>query len=317
MHHNLIDLHHHGRPAAFFEVLRASGRTTMGGRPFPPPWEPESALRMMDAEGIRSAILSAPDADLLYRDATIALRLSRILNELFAEVTDAYPDRFGGFASLPMPHLEPSIAEAIYALDVLKLDGVMLSTSYDGHYPGHPEFDPLMDELDRRHAAVFVHPVTPIGMDARSLEFPASLLEYTFDTTRCIVNMLHHDYPKRFRNIKFIFSHGGGAAPYLHNRLGLMEYFLQSGEFRKSAGAALKYFYYDVALACSDPILEFLKRVVGLDRVVFGSDYPQAPDRMIHSSIDTLLCSDVLTADERKGITFHNARRLFSRLQGA
>jgi predicted TIM-barrel fold metal-dependent hydrolase len=190
----------------------------------------------------------------------------------------------------------------------------MLSTSYDGHYPGHPEFDPLMAELDRRQAVVFVHPATPLGMDNRLLEFPASLMEYTFDTTRCIVNMLHHDYPKRFANIKFIFSHGGGAAPYLHNRLGLMEYFLQTGEFRKSAGRALRYFYYDVALACSDPILEFLGHVVGFDRVVFGSDYPQAPQQMIQTSINTLSQSSVISDDARKSIASENARRLFPRL---
>jgi predicted TIM-barrel fold metal-dependent hydrolase len=314
MSNGLIDLHHHGRPAAFFSAVAATGRTTMGGRPFPPAWTTDTALRMMDQRGIRTAILSAPDADLLYKDSNIALRLSRILNEMFAEVADSRPARFGGFASLPMPHIDLAIAEAAYALDLLKLDGVMLSSSYSGCYLGHPKFEPLMIELDRRQAVVFVHPVTPPGTDVLSLDFPAALLEYVFDTTRCIVSLLRHDYPERFPSIKFVFSHAGGAAPYLDTRLGLLEHFFDSGEFRRPAGRSLRHFYYDVALSCSGPILEFLKRVVGLDRVVFGSDYPQCPEPLIGDSIATLSNSQLLSAEERRAVGAGNACRLLPRL---
>src|SRR3954447_23955697 len=72
----LIDFHHHARPAAFFEALADSGRTTMGGRPFPPAWTIANALTLMDRTQIATAVVSAPDADLLYRDRTVALRLS-------------------------------------------------------------------------------------------------------------------------------------------------------------------------------------------------------------------------------------------------
>src|SRR6478672_7063264 len=160
----LIDFHHHARPAAFFEALADSGRTTMGGRPFPPAWTIANALCLMDRARIATAVVSAPDADLLYRDRTVALRLSRLLNELFAATIQSQPRRFGAFASLPMPHVEDSLKEIAFVLDELRLDGVMLSTSYDGRYLGSPGFDALLAELDRRRAAIFVHPVTPMGL---------------------------------------------------------------------------------------------------------------------------------------------------------
>src|SRR6185437_6327357 len=87
----LIDFHHHARPQAFFDALAQCGKTTMGGRPFPPGWTAGKAAELMDRMGIATALLSAPDADLLYRDRTIALRLSRLMNELFAGTIAARP----------------------------------------------------------------------------------------------------------------------------------------------------------------------------------------------------------------------------------
>ncbi len=123
MQDGLIDVHHHARPQAFFDTLAETGRNTMGGRPFPPGWTAGKALALMDRMRIATALLSAPDADLLYRDRPIALKLSRLMNELFADSMAAHPSRFGAFASLPMPHIDDALDEAAFALDELKLDG--------------------------------------------------------------------------------------------------------------------------------------------------------------------------------------------------
>ena len=316
----LIDFHHHARPAAFFDALIETGRSTMGGRPFPPAWTAEKALALMDRMQIATALLSAPDADLLYRDRDIALRLSRLMNELFADTVATRPDRFGAFASLPMPHIDDALSEMSHALDELKLDGVMLSTSYDGRYPGSPEFDGLLAELNRRHCVVFVHPVSPIGMDRLALDFPASLLEYAFDTARCIANLLRYRVPARFPNISFIFSHGGGALPYLLPRLTLMNHFLTPGhelhveDDRAGLAHGMRSFYYDTALASTDPVLGLLDQIVGIDRVVFGTDYPQVPENFIRATVDAVVRSKTLDDEKRRLIVRENAVMLIPRL---
>jgi predicted TIM-barrel fold metal-dependent hydrolase len=316
-----IDFHHHARPAAFFEALRDTGRTTMGGRPLPKAWTVAEALSFMDRMGIATAILSAPDADLLYRDRPVAVRLARLLNELFAECIRSHPKRFGAFASLPMPHVPDTLAEIGTALDRLGLDGVMLSTSYDGQYLGSSPFEPVLAELNRRDALVFVHPVTPMGLPLLALDFPASLLEYTFDTTRCIAHLLRHSIPIRYPNIRFIFSHAGGAMPYLLNRMSLMEYFLTPGHVfsadddRDAIRRGLRHFYYDLALSAYDPNFDLLRQVVGLDRLVFGSDYPQVPDRFVEASIRTITASQSLDDQARVQIAQLNGLKLLSRLR--
>jgi predicted TIM-barrel fold metal-dependent hydrolase len=317
----LIDFHHHARPAAFFDALMDSGRVSMGGRPFPPTWSMAKALDVMDRTGIATAVVSAPDADLLYRDRPIALRLSRLLNELFAETIQSRPDRFGAFASLPMPHLDDSLEEVAFALDELQLDGVMLSTSYDGKYLGSADFDAMLKELDQRRVAIFVHPVTPVGLKLLALDFPASLLEYAFDTTRCIANLLHHRVPARFPNLRFIFSHAGGALPYLLNRMSLMEYFLTPGHIlevtldRNDIQRGLRSFYYDTALSATDPVFALLKQVVGVDRLVFGSDYPQVPDDFVTATANALRDSKEMTEAERRLVAHENSLVLVPRLR--
>jgi predicted TIM-barrel fold metal-dependent hydrolase len=319
MAQQFIDFHHHARPAAFFEALAETGRTTMGGRPFPKAWTIPEALSFMDRMGIGAAVVSAPDADLLYRDRQIAVRLSRVLNELFSECIRSRPSRFGAFASLPMPHVPETLREIGDALDRLGLDGVMLSTSYDGQYLGSSLFDSVLTELNARRALVFVHPVTPMGLNLLALDFPASLLEYTFDTTRCIASLLYHSIPARYPGIRFIFAHAGGAMPYLLHRMSLMKYFVTPGHTlavendRDAIAKGLGHFYYDIALSADDPVFDLLRKVIGLDRIVFGSDYPQVPDNFVEASIRSLVESPALDEQARTQVANANGRKLLGR----
>jgi len=222
-----------------------------------------------------------------------------------------------------MPHLDDSLKEAAFALDELELDGVMLSTSYDGQYLGSAGFDVMLKELDQRAAVVFVHPVTPLGLKLLALDFPASLLEYAFDTTRCITNLLRHRVPARFPNIRFIFAHAGGAVPYLLNRISLMEHFLTPGHRlavepdRKVIQCGLQSFYYDTALSATDPVFSLLRQVVGVDRLVFGSDYPQVPDSFVEATADALRDSKELTEAERYAAARTSGLALLPRLREA
>src|SRR5258708_24544406 len=146
------------------------------------------------------------------------------------------------------------MAEIVYALDTLKRDGVSGATSISDVYLGEPQFDPWFEELNRRGATLFVHPTFTKASLALLIGLNPSVLEFMFDTTRMIANMVATGAKKRFSNIKLISTHGGGTIPDLVNRIQMLEHAfgvgpgrleLSSGEVRKGIAS----FYYELTPA--------------------------------------------------------------------
>ena len=122
-------------------------------------------------------------------DAAAARLLARRCNELAAEMIRDRPDRFAGFACLPLPGVDGALTELAYALDDLQLDGVLLFSNARGVYLGDSQFTSLFDELQRRAAVVFVHPNPSPDPSAHALGLPDTLIDFTADTTRAIAQL--------------------------------------------------------------------------------------------------------------------------------
>jgi predicted TIM-barrel fold metal-dependent hydrolase len=149
-----IDTHHHVIPPDYRDVLRRAGIDESGGRALPD-WSPEGSLQTMAELDVATAILSVstPGATFLPNPAD-AVALARDLNDYSAHRVVAQPDRFGFFATIPMPHLDVSVAETVRALDDLKADGVVLLANNAGTYLGHDGQDELWEALDERGGGV-------------------------------------------------------------------------------------------------------------------------------------------------------------------
>lgn len=128
---------------------------------------------MMDRVGLSHVILPAPDAESVFADMAFGVAQCRSINEHFASMMKRWPDRFGAFVTLPMPHVEESLEELAFGFDHFGFDGVLLLSSYVGRYSGSPEFDPVLDECNRRGTLVFVHAATPVGIDLLKIGIPS------------------------------------------------------------------------------------------------------------------------------------------------
>ena len=179
-----IDVHQHFLPDFFWRETN-EGAKPVGGI-MPPPWTESTALAFMDDAGIDVAVLSISTPGVHVGDDTRARALARRCNEFAAQLVQSRPDRFGSFASLPLPDVDGALEELSYALDVLKLDGVLLFSNVQGMYLGDSRLEPVFAELDRRGATVFVHPNPSPDPVAHRLGLPDSLIDFTADTTRAV-----------------------------------------------------------------------------------------------------------------------------------
>src|SRR5260221_1069285 len=109
----------------------------------------------MDEAEIDVAITSISTPGVHMGDDSAARDLARRVNELSAKLIQERPDRFGGFAALPLPDVDGALRALEYGLDVLKLDVVVLFSNSRGIYLGATEFRSLFDELARLASDVF------------------------------------------------------------------------------------------------------------------------------------------------------------------
>src|SRR5712671_4485031 len=269
----IIDVHSH--------PVLAFGERAPVGEAKQPDWSVEGALSYMEEYDIAACVLSAPAAA---NDATgqEARDIARRTNEFLAEILSKHPNRFGAVATLPALDADGAIAEIGYALDTLKLDGVTTTTSINDVYLGEPQFDPWLEELNRRSATLFVHPTTTKAGKTLLIGLNDSILEFVFDTTRMIANMVVTGAKKRFSQIKIISTHGGGTIPYLVNRIQMLEHAFGVGPGRlelspEEVREGIASFYYDLTAATSEAQLGAILKLVPVSQLVMGLDFPLMP----------------------------------------
>jgi len=302
-----IDTHHHFSAPGFIAAI--SARKT-NQRPLEQ-WTANKSIEDMDKSGVATAVISTSEPSVWFGDNEAARKLARECNELGARLMADHPGRFGMFSTVPLPDVDGCLREIEYSQDTLKADGVCLMTSYQGKYPGDPAFEPVMSELNRRKAVVFLHPVKAECCKDLQPELAPALIELGTDTTRAIASLIFDGTASRYPDIRFIFSHGGGTMPYLMTRF---ETLAARPDIAKRLPKGLLFevqkLYYDTANFYGPYPWPTLLKLVPVPHILFGTDFPFSSAGIVAKGLSEL----GLKPNDLRAIERENALELFPRL---
>lgn len=328
--HSKIDVHHHIVPEEYIQALKECGVFDSAGLKIKSTTA-EDSIKFMDENNIEVAICSISEpVTIPIKDRQKAASLARKLNQIEKSYIDKYPNRFGAFASLPLPFIEESLEEIHYALDILKLDGVGLLSNYEDKFLGDPIFDPIFEELNKRNATIFIHPSTPPKTLPRPYFVIADFVEeFVFNTTRAATNLILSGTLERFPNIKIILAHAGGTLPYLRYRIDntfkFAKHLSSSNQISdplicerynnvsKDVPYYMNKFYYDLALSIDKNVYSSLLLTCPINHILFGSDANYAPPAFPDEAEKSLQMNSNFSPKVISNIFYDNSLELFPR----
>jgi aminocarboxymuconate-semialdehyde decarboxylase len=310
-----VDVHAHFWTDAYLDKVAALGKTDTAaqrGRGAGDGAELDARLAVMDRAGVDLQVLSASPQLPHGPDEAAAADAARFVNDQYAELVARHPDRFLAFASLPLPHVDASLAELARALDDLGMVGVAMTTTILGQPLVDSPAAQLFTELDRRGTVLYLHPAgnaacTPLISAHHGTWSVGAPVEDTIS----ILHLITYGIPSRFPRMKILNSHLGGALPMLVQRMD-NQLPWEAPETPEKASVAARRMWYDTVGHGHPPALRCAVDSFGADRVVLGTDFPYETGTVFERAVSYITTSGLAPGDADRVLS-SNAEALFGR----
>ena len=261
--------------------------------------ELEARLGLMDRAGVDMQVLSACPQLPYGEDGQKAATAARFVNDQYADLVQAHPDRFRAFAALPMPHLDQSVGEMGRALDELGMAGVAMNTTVLGRALVEPEYEPIFAELNRRNAVLYLHPAGNGACSPLISNYHLTwMVGAPVEDTISIMHLITHGIPARYPDIKIINSHLGGALPMLLQRAD-DQYRWEAPDTPELPSVAARRMWYDTVGHGHVPALRCAIDSFGADRLLLGTDFPYENGDIFVRAVDYIRDPQIDTAAAR------------------
>jgi 6-methylsalicylate decarboxylase len=307
-----IDVHAHYWTDEYLDLLIDLGKADAGaarGIGGGGGAELAARLRLMDRAGIEMQVLSACPQAPYGEDADQATKAARFINDQYAELVERHRDRFAAFAALPMPHIEESIGEMRRALDELGMAGIAMNTTVLGHALVEPGYEPVLAELNRRSAVLYLHPAGNSACSPLIGNYHLTwMVGAPVEDTISIMQLITHGIPARNPHITIINSHLGGAMPMLLQRAD-DQYSWEAPDTPEPPSVAARRMWYDTVGHGHVPALRCAIDSFGADRLVLGTDFPYENGDTFVRAVD-YINDPQIDPDAARAILDHNASAL-------
>jgi aminocarboxymuconate-semialdehyde decarboxylase len=327
-----IDIHHHYIPLELIDEVKRNGKA-LGVEYFPPkdakdnPFqiqfpkgnrlrpdprmtEIDTRLDVMTKGNIRIATVEVHTACVGYElDSGPGESWSKLYNEAIMNLVKRHPDRFVGIATVPLQDPPRAARVLEHAIRDLKMSGVTIASNVVGKYFDGKDFDPFWAKAQELDVLMIMHPEWVAGGERMGHYGLRTVCGNPADTTLSVGYMIYSGVFDRFPNLKLALLHGGGFFPY---HLGRFDQGMRSGTAaarmpaKQPPSKYLKNLYFD-NLVYRVETVEYLKRMVGAEHVMVGTDYPfDLGDWQAAEKIQRMNCTEA----EREAMIHGNARKL-------
>jgi aminocarboxymuconate-semialdehyde decarboxylase len=317
----VIDLHAHMTPACLIQALR-TGDLVHGidpaaiARGMLRSISADDRLADMDRCGIDAQVVSCEPQMYCYQFAAAdALAVHRDCNDEVAALVRDHPNRFAGLAILPMQDMASAIGEMTRALGELGLRGVMIGDHVNGHLLDEHMFRAFWRAAESMNAVVFLHQASPTLVSVRTSRYHlGNTIGNAMDRTVSAASIVCGGVLEDFPGLRICLAHGGGYLCFAAGRLDWGYKWRPSARehISRPPSTYLRQFYYD-CITHDEQALRFLIETVGVDRVVFGSDYPgfaAGPEGIGYDPMAWFMSLPNLSDAEKAAITSGNPATL-------
>ena len=323
-----LDTHAHWFPQQWVETIERDGpkhgvevtrneqgrlTASMPGirlRPnFTPPYvDIPTRLKIMDDARVDMHALSLTSPMVHWAPAEFGLKLAQVFNDGCAEVHQKYPTRFIGMATLPLQAPALAAEEVKRAATLPGIRGVYMPTHVLGKNLDEKEFWPVYEQCEKLGLPIFLHPVSPVGKERMMKYHLGNFLGNPYESGIAAASLVFGGVMDAFPKLDVMLPHAGGTFPWL---IGRMDHGTtvraECKHMTEPPSSYLRRFHYDT-ITHSDQILMNLIQLVGVDRVVMGSDCPA--DMSYTRPVDVIERLKDLSSNERDAIVGGNAAKL-------
>jgi 2,3-dihydroxybenzoate decarboxylase len=266
-------------------------------------------LEAMDQAGIARSVLSIAGPGVQSeRDTAAACKNARASNDFLAGEIQKRPDRYAGFAHMPMQDPQAAANELERCMRELKFCGAMINGHTHGQYLDHPSLYPFWERAEALGAPIYIHPTDPI-VPSPALEGHNGLRratwEWGFETGSHALRLVFGGTFDRFPRAKLMLGHLGETLPFLLWRFDSRAKLYSV----KLAKAPSDYIKQNIVVTtsgmCSTEPLDCTIAALGKDHVMFAADYPFESAQEAGEFMDHTPLAEQLRAD----IAFGNAAR--------
>jgi len=267
-------------------------------------------LAQMDRDGIARAVLSIAGPGVqIERDTATAVRCARESNDFLAGEIQKRPDRYAGFAHLPMQDAKAAADELQRAIRELGFVGAMINGHTNGQYLDHPSLYPFWECAEALGAVIYLHPADPPStmpvLDG-TYGLKRATWEWGVETGSHALRLVFGGHFDRFRRATLALGHLGEMMPYLLWRFDSRARFYAVKLARRPSDYIRENIVMTISGMFSVEPLHCAINAVGHERVMFATDYPFEPPGDASKFIDQVLLDESVRAD----ICFNNAARL-------